>query len=668
MKNTLEGRILLFSLLLLTIAIGVNTGFHILFSRQDQLDSLLVRSRSEAAALRRAFEGRGASGDNPHEFTDLAEKCRELAAADPQISHCLFEDLLGRPLFSSDPSLRFDRGVEILHRVAPDAVLVQHPRLGRIYDITVPVLLGGDPIGRFRIGFSEDVLDALAKRMFYRSMGVLGCAFLIFLPVIVVLLKRHLIVPVRRLRSVAQQIAEGQFDVTVPASSTRELTDLATALQEMALSLKMRDEAIVDGYRELEEANLLLQRAYEEQERTSAELRRSQAMYLTLFENASDAIVISDHNDRIILFNRQAEQFFGLPREQVIEKNLFRSVSLVGGDLRIQYDAYRELLDRGNYESELEYVRPSDGCTVVGWVRAAVARDRDGKNWVQAIVRDVTREREIKENLEKSARELDRLNQMKNSFLGLASHELKTPLTAIVGYADLILTDMAPTTDEAVLSMVRHIAEGADRLTGIVRDMVDVSMLDGRDLPLNLKIADPNEVVRMAIAEYRPFLSLRRQNLHLSLSDHLSPVSCDPNRLAQAIGNLVGNAIKFTPDEGVITVETRQPDTQDMVEIRIRDTGIGISESDRVHIFEKFYEAGNIEEHFTGRYAFKGKGTGLGLTLAKGIIEMHGGRIWAESPGYDPELFPGSSFHILLPVAGHVPAPFSLADQREVRV
>ena len=86
------------------------------------------------------------------------------------------------------------------------------------------------------------------------------------------------------------------------------------------------------------------------------------------------------------------------------------------------------------------------------------------------------------------------------------------------------------------------------------------------------------------------------------------------------------------------------------MEIVIQDTGIGIADTDLAHIFDKFYEAGQIEEHFTAKVAFKGKGTGLGLTIARGIIELHGGRIWGESPGYDPQNCPGTTFHILLPL------------------
>jgi hypothetical protein len=157
--------------------------------------------------------------------------------------------------------------------------------------------------------------------------------------------------------------------------------------------------------------------------------------------------------------------------------------------------------------------------------------------------------------------------------------------------------------------------------------------------------------------------------------------------MIQVISNVVGNAIKFTPDGGTVRVATRltralrPPLVTDSVtalqvrpvdsvlhpylEIIIHDNGIGISDEDQIHVFEKFYEVGKIEEHFTGKVAFKGKGTGLGLTIVKGIIDMHGGEIWVESPGFDPKTCPGSEFHILLPL-NFEPAADETASMGEV--
>jgi len=290
---------------------------------------------------------------------------------------------------------------------------------------------------------------------------------------------------------------------------------------------------------------------------------------------------------------------------------------------------------------------------------------------VQATIRDVTHEREIKANLEKSTRELQRLNQMKDSFLGVASHELKTPLTVIVGYADLILSEKIATLDSSVANMVQHIASAAQRLSSIVRDMVDASMLDSKNLHLKSTPHDLNEIVRSAVHSMQSYFEQRHQTLDLDLENSLPLVQCDGERMTQAISNLVGNAIKFTPDGGKVVIISRcvnsyrppftlksadtdlcplASDASPYIEIVIRDTGIGIEKSDQIYIFDKFYEAGSIEEHFTGKVAFKGRGAGLGLTIVKGIVTMHGGEIWVESDGYDPQTCPGSSFHILLPL------------------
>jgi signal transduction histidine kinase len=145
----------------------------------------------------------------------------------------------------------------------------------------------------------------------------------------------------------------------------------------------------------------------------------------------------------------------------------------------------------------------------------------------------------------------------------------------------------------------------------------------------------------------------------------------DQTRLMQLLSNILGNAIKFTPDGGTVSVTTTlkkddrtRPlhgfdgsgglnmgsDQKRFVEIVISDTGIGIDKDDHQRIFDKFYEAGNIGEHSSGKVAFKARGAGLGLSISKGVIDMHGGQLWVESPGYDSQTCPGSSFIILLPI------------------
>jgi len=260
---------------------------------------------------------------------------------------------------------------------------------------------------------------------------------------------------------------------------------------------------------------------------------------------------------------------------------------------------------------------------------------------------------------------------MKDSFLGLASHELKTPLTVILGYSELLQNDMKDQISENASEMITNITNAAMRLDEIVKDMIDVSLLDQNQIGLKRVSLNLNMLIETTVRELRLFFALRKQDILLHLDPTLPLYEGDKSRLIQMFTNIIGNAIKFTPDGGKITVTTSlrkvlqnrtndgfcdigstqiTTEYQDAIEIKITDTGIGISLDDQVKIFDKFYEAGNIEEHSTGKVAFKSRGTGLGLSIAKGIAEVHGGQIWVESTGHDLLTFPGSTFFILLPL------------------
>ena len=322
---------------------------------------------------------------------------------------------------------------------------------------------------------------------------------------------------------------------------------------------------------------------------------------------------------------------------------------------------------RGMHINEEILFVKKEGTQVVGRLHASSIKS-DGEQLVQAIFRDVTKEREILNNLEKSAEDLARVNKMKDSFLGLASHELKTPLTVIMGYSDLILSEMVGKVDKTFFEMVQNISNAANRLDNIIKDMIDVTMIDEKRLQLKIEDVNMNRLVELSVNELRFFFSLRKQEIVLRLDETIPTIRGDRYRLLQMLSSILNNAIKFTPDGGVITVSTnakyllrnKRPDEPDhampigkehhlYIEVIVEDTGIGLDSEEHFRIFEKFYEVGNIEEHSSGKVAFKAKGTGLGLAIAKGIVEMHGGDIWVESQGYNPEKCAGSSFHILLP-------------------
>jgi len=341
-------------------------------------------------------------------------------------------------------------------------------------------------------------------------------------------------------------------------------------------------------------------------------------------------------------------------------------------DIEHQFEHHQTVVLGQSGETEIRFWRALDNCNLVGRASASVIIDKDKRRLVQIIIRDATQEEEVRQTLERTASEMERLNQMKNSFLGLASHELKTPLTIIMGYVELLLSsDREKPLDEDTLKLIRHIAKASDRLSEIVRDIVDVSMIDGRTIDLVSRHVDINVLVMRAVSNVEQFIRQREQVLSLNMANDLPLIRCDFERIVQAVGNVLSNAIKFTPDKGRIIIETklvlrpRPPEkfasvgangscplsNQQVpyVEIAIHDSGIGIAEAEQDAIFDKFYEIGDVEEHSTGKVAFKSRGAGLGLSIVKGIIDLHGGAVWVESPGYDPDIMPGSTFYLLLP-------------------
>ncbi len=260
---------------------------------------------------------------------------------------------------------------------------------------------------------------------------------------------------------------------------------------------------------------------------------------------------------------------------------------------------------------------------------------------------------QLNESLRTAYERLERLDRAKSDFLSIASHELRTPLTQIRGYTD-VLNELARSdtlTQEQIARITENISRPVRRLERIINAMMDASMLE-TGMSFHFTPTTLAGVIRTAVELWQDALQERRLTLTTRGLDSIPLIRADMERLVQAFSNLISNAIKFTPDGGRITIEAHPLD-EEHFEVTVADTGIGISKLDQELIFEKFYRVGSIDLHSSGEYKFKGGGPGLGLSIARGVIEGHGGCIWVESEGYDEERCPGSTFHVVLPYHAH---------------
>lgn len=250
--------------------------------------------------------------------------------------------------------------------------------------------------------------------------------------------------------------------------------------------------------------------------------------------------------------------------------------------------------------------------------------------------------------------QLTGFDQKKSDFLSIASHELRTPLTHIHGYSKMILdlTDDELRDPESLKTMIQGIAKGSERLKDVVDMMFDVTEADIGKMSLFVGPVRLERVIDQAIQSLLADFDSRRVAFAPSGIQELPVVNADGTRLVQAFENLFSNALKFTPDGGLVQVEGSiiKEDDNAFVQIVVIDNGVGIDPEFHEKIFEKFFRIDSVYNHSTSKTKFKGAGPGLGLTLVKGIAEAHKGKAWVESAGYDEENFPGSKFFLTLPI------------------
>jgi len=233
------------------------------------------------------------------------------------------------------------------------------------------------------------------------------------------------------------------------------------------------------------------------------------------------------------------------------------------------------------------------------------------------------------------ADKLDQVESMRRRLIGDVSHELRTPLTAIKGSMEGLMDGVLPANNETF----QQIHAEADRLNRLVDDLQELSRVEAGAYQLDFRSLEVSSLVQTVTKRLVSKAESKRISLDFELTPDLPPVLADEDRAIQILTNLTGNALQYTPENGKVTISAKR--VNDDVQFSVHDTGIGIPPEHISHIFDRFYRVDK------SRSRQSGGGSGIGLTIARALVEAHGGRIWVESEGHEK----GSTFNFTLPVA-----------------
>jgi PAS domain S-box-containing protein len=354
-----------------------------------------------------------------------------------------------------------------------------------------------------------------------------------------------------------------------------------------------------------------------------------------IVERMDDGVIVLDATMRILDVNPSAEDMLGRPGAQMMGQP--------AGETLSDWPLLLEML--GKADSRRVEVCSGHGARrrllTVRVFSLNELEEQPGGSFI--ILRDVTNRQRIERDLERARDAAKAAGQDNSEFMSVASHEMRTPITCIKGFADLLTKGTAGPVNAFQADFLGTIRANADRLAGLVSNLSDIARIEAGRLRLERGSVALNEVVRDAAEAMQSQIDEKGQVLTVDVPVDLPGLDGDHDRLVQVVVNLLSNAHKFTPPGGRITViadVVEDSDAGKEIRATVEDNGIGIAPDEQGRVFERFYRSED-------RQASEAPGSGLGLTIAKSLIEMQGGRIWLEST-YGG----GTKVHLALPVIG----------------
>ena len=449
--------------------------------------------------------------------------------------------------------------------------------------VAIPILENHDVAYVLRLAVPISHINALTrnigKMFFSASLAGLLVAFLIS-----TIFSRRITKPIEEVSYAAKKISCGNYDLKVPLRPPYETKILAESFNRMAENLQ----------------------------ETVGKLKEETDKTRAVLASMAEGLIAVDQNCRVVMMNFAAERLFKIRQEETLGKHLLEVLRN-----RELHDLINEVLKTRKGSTREIKINTYD--ERIFWINV-VPIDKENNLGAVAVMRDIT--------------ELKRLEKMKSDFVSNVSHELKTPLTSISGFAETLL-DGAYKSEENCRYFLRIIKQETDRMTRLINELLYLSRIEKPDFSIPKRPVNIASVVNKAVKLLQKNIDDKGHLLNLRLPENLGPVTGDEDSVLEIIINLLDNAIKYTPEGGNITVEIE--DESDFISISVADNGIGIAGDELERIFGRFYRV-------QGPGITSASGTGLGLAVVKHLVESLNGKISVES-----QLGKGSTFKVSLP-------------------
>lgn len=430
-----------------------------------------------------------------------------------------------------------------------------------------------------------------------------------------IIISKQISNPIMELDKASKKIANGDFQTRIKIQGKDELHDLAESFNAMAKSLS----------------------------KSTSLLSNTERKYRSLYEDSPYLYRTVDTNGIILDCNKSYADKLGYSKQELVGMSIYDTTSRDSLDqMRESFETWKKT---GRVDDREVWFKRKDGTIFPVLISASNLYDENGKLiGSNTVIRDMSEiyktRKQIEENemlIKEQYEQLKKLSSIKDGFLAMITHELRTPFIPIINYVELLLSQKLGTLNEDQQEKLRIVKSSASSVVVMLSDLLDAQKLELGQLTLLKNTHNVAEIINQTVVKLKPTAEHRGITIMTELEENVVCL-CDRVRMEQVLVNIISNAIDFCPKEnGKIWIKLNTE--KNSAKIIVKDNGIGIQKDKLDKLFVKFYQidASGVIEH---------RGTGLGLSICRGIIENHGGNIWAESEGTGK----GSEIHIILPL------------------